>query len=225
MLHRKMTWLVLAAVALFATMAGTSLAKPTVKGTASALSVAQRADHNARAALKRANLALTTAKGSSGPAGAAGTTGPAGPKGDTGPAGPTGPLGPTGPRGLPGTNGTPGTPGKDGAPGKDATKLFVSARENGNITEQSGGVTIARTGDAGGGTAKGVYVLQFPQDVTHCVPVGTIGETTGNGLAPGQITARVDGHAVPQDTNFVDVVTYNSAGTAADLPFNLAVLC
>ena len=41
----------------------------------------------------------------------------------------------------------------------------------------------------------------------------------------GQITVRTDGHANANAANFADVVTYNSAGTPTDLPFNVAVFC
>jgi hypothetical protein len=203
-------------VALFVALGGTSFAKPSVKGSAVAVGLARKA-------LKRANLALSTAKG-------AAATG--GPKGDAGPQGPVGPQGTTGqrgPAGLPGKDGTPGTdgtPGKDGAPGKDATKLFASVRENGTILEQSGGVSVIRFGNSTGGTAKGAYGVQFPGDVTHCVPVASIGEGTGNTLPAGQATARTDGHANGSPAaSFVDVVTFDSAGAAADLPFNLVLAC
>ena len=81
---------------------------------------------------------------------------------------------------------------------------------------------MIRFGDSQGGTAKGSYGIQFPTDVTNCVAIGSIGETTGNGMAPGQITVRTDGHANANAANFADVVTYNSAGTPTDLPFNVA---
>ena len=92
-------------------------------------------------------------------------------------------------------------------------------------SNQSGGLSVIRFGDSQGGTAKGSYGIQFPTDVTNCVAIGSIGETTGNGMAPGQITVRTDGHANANAANFADVVTYNSAGTPTDLPFNVAVFC
>ena len=84
---------------------------------------------------------------------------------------------------------------------------------------------MIRFGDSQGGTAKGSYGIQFPTDVTNCVAIGSIGETAGNGMAPGQITVRTDGHANANAANFADVVTYNSAGTPTDLPFIVAVFC
>jgi len=216
----KAAWIGPIAVALFAVLGGTSLAKPSVQGSATAVGIAKKADQHARAALKRANQALTTAQSNSGPQGPAGPPGPTGPKGDTGAKGNTGDRGPAG---------APGTPGKDGAAGKDgasAAKYFIAVREDGRtIVTQSGGLSVIRFGDSQGGTAKGSYGIQFPTDVTNCVAIGSIGETTGNGMAPGQITVRTDGHANANAANFADVVTYNSAGTPTDLPFNVAVFC
>ena len=192
----KAAWIGAIAVALFAVLGGTSLAKPSVQGSATAVGIAKKADQHARVALKRANQALTTAQSNSGPQGPAGA---------------------------------PGTPGKDGAAGKDgasAAKYFIAVREDGRtIVTQSGGLSVIRFGDSQGGTAKGSYGIQFPTDVTNCVAIGSIGETTGNGMAPGQITVRTDGHANANAANFADVVTYNSAGTPTDLPFNVAVFC
>lgn len=223
MFRTKIPWLIVALAAVFVVgFGGTSLAKP-VEGKASALSVAKKADQHARSALRRANLALATARSTAGPQGQPGPTGPAGPKGDTGATGATGSRGPTGTPGTPGKPGTPGTPGKDG---KDATKLFVSVREDGRtIVEQSGNVTLQRFGDSSGGVAKGVYGVTFPQNVTHCVPVATIGETSGNGSVPGLIWARTSGHAAPGAPNTVEVNTWAITGVRTDLPFNLAVLC
>jgi hypothetical protein len=219
----KAAWIGAIAVALFAVLGGTSLAKPSVQGSATAVGIAKKADQHARAALKRANQALTTAQSNSGPQGPAGPPGPTGPKGDTGATGAKGNTGDRGPAGA------PGTPGKDGAAGKDgasAAKFFIAVREDGRtIVTQSGGLSVIRFGDSQGGTAKGSYGIQFPTDVTNCVAIGSIGETTGNGMAPGQITVRTDGHANANAANFADVVTYNSAGTPTDLPFNVAVFC
>ena len=213
----KAAWIGAIAVGLFAVLGGTSLAKPSVQGSATAVGIAKKADQHARAALKRANQALTTAQSNSGPQGPAGPPGPTGPKGDTGATGAKGNTGDRGPAGA------PGTPGKDGA---SAAKYFIAVREDGRtIVTQSGGLSVIRFGDSQGGTAKGSYGIQFPTDVTNCVAIGSIGETTGNGMAPGQITVRTDGHANANAANFADVVTYNSAGTPTDLPFNVAVFC
>jgi len=214
--RHKAAWLGVALIALFAVLGGTSLAQPTVKGSASAVGIAKKA-------LKRADLALRTVKRNAGPAGQAGAAGPPGPKGDTGPPGPKGATGTTGTRGPEGPAGPAGAPG---APGAAATKLFISVREDGRtILEQSGGISVMRFGSSSGGVAAGVYGVSFPRDVTHCVPIATVGESTGNGLPVGQITARVDGHANSAAANFVDVRTSTSAGVDADLPFNLAVFC
>jgi hypothetical protein len=109
-----------APVALLVAFGGTSLAKPTVHATASAVGLAKAANRHASAALKRANLALKTARSSSGPSGAAGPAGPAGSAGPAGPAGSAGPIGrqgQQGPKGDTGPQGTTGTTGATGPPG------------------------------------------------------------------------------------------------------------
>ena len=144
--RHKAAWLGVALIALFAVLGGTSLAQPTVKGSASAVGIARKA-------LKRADLALRTAKCNTGPQG---DTGPTGPKGTTGTRGPAGPAGPA------------GAPGADGAA---ATKLFISVREDGRtILEQSGGISVTRFGSSTGGVAAGVYGVSFPRDVTALRP-------------------------------------------------------
>ena len=97
----KAAWLAVVLVALFVALGGTSVAKPTVQGTARAVGIAKKA-------LKRANLALSTAKSNSGPEGQPGPAGPTGPKADAGAKGDTGPPGAQGARGDKGEPGTPG---------------------------------------------------------------------------------------------------------------------
>lgn len=161
----------------------------------------------------RGQMALTfNAKG---PRGA---TGPAGPAGQTGAAGAPGPKGDTGTAGKTGTPGTPGTPGTAGTSGKDAVSVFVSTVESGAIVNSSDSVTVEAQGN-------GSYIVTFPQDVSKCVPSISIGNTSGNALPAGFAAARADGPINPNDLDLVDVVTRNTAGTATNLPFNLAMSC
>lgn len=100
-------------------------------------------------------------------------------------------------------------------------RLFVSVREDGTIVHSSPGVTVSKFSIP----PNGDYNVQFPQAVTNCVPVATIGETSGNALPTGFIAARTEGTAVPLDANGVEVLTRDSAGAFANLPWNLIVAC
>jgi Collagen triple helix repeat (20 copies) len=158
----------------------------------------------------RGHVALAfNAKGVPGARGPAGTAGPAGP---AGPAGAKGAPGTKGAAGARGRQGTPGTPGKNGV------SLFVSTLESGTIVNSSGSVSVSRN-------AAGSYIVTFPQDVSKCVPEVSIGNTSGNALPAGFAAARADGVINDNDLNLVDVVTRGTAGTAADLPFNLSMSC
>ncbi len=153
----------------------------------------------------RGSVALNfNSKGVAGVAGAVGPTGPAGAPGQRGPAG------------LPGRDGQPGL---DGTPGKNAVSLFVSAKENGTIENQSGGVSVDVN-------APGVFLVDFPHQVNNCVPTATINDSSGNGTSPGFALARVS----PQNPGAADVVEVDTWSTAtgnprASIAFNLAVSC
>lgn len=129
--------------------------------------------------------------------------------------GATGPKGPAGAAGAPGSKGDTGAAG---TPGKNAVSLFVSTLESGAIVNSSGSVTVEAQGN-------GSYIVTFPQDVSGCVPSVSIGNTSGSVLPAGFAAARADGPINPNDLDLVDVVTHNTAGTATNMPFNLAMSC
>ncbi len=139
-------------------------------------------------------------------------------KGVPGATGPAGPAGQTGKAGAVGAAGTAGKAGTQGTPGKNAVSLFVSTLESGTIVNSSGSVTVSAGGN-------GSYIVTFPQDVSKCAPTISIGNTSGNTLPAGFAAARADGPINPNDLDLVDVVTHNAAGTATNLPFNLAMNC
>jgi Collagen triple helix repeat (20 copies) len=132
-----------------------------------------------------------------------------------------GPKGPTGPMGEPGAAGSPGRTGAPGDPGKSASALFVSTLETGAIVNSSGGVTVDDN-------SPGAYIVTFPQDVSECVPTANLGNTSGNVLPAGSVSARADGAIQPvnpADLDLVDVSTFNTAGTRTNEPFNLTMSC
>jgi hypothetical protein len=86
-------------------------------------------------------------------------------------------------------------------------------------------VAASDAGAATGGNAKavtrttdpGVYSVDLGQDVSACQVSATI---AGTGATPGEITA------IPgATTNLLTVNTFNSAGAAANRPFQLLVAC
>ena len=158
------------------------------------------------------------AKGVAGAAGLSGPQGAAGPQGPAGPQGLGGPQGPAGQRGLAGSNGQPGTAG---TPGKNAVSLFVSAKENGTIENQSGGVSVSVN-------APGVFLVTFPSEVADCVPTATINDSSGNGTSPAYVLARVSTDN-PGAADVVEVDTWAPSTTSApprtSFAFNLTVSC
>ena len=153
--------------------------------------------------------------------GVAGVAGPPGLGGPQGPAGPQGLAGPQGPAGQRGPAGTNGQPGAAGTPGKNAVSLFVSAKENGTIENQSGGVSVSLN-------AAGVFLVTFPQEVADCVPTATINDSSGNGTFPGYVLARVSPEN-PGAADVVEVDTWAPSTTSApprtSFAFNLTVSC
>jgi hypothetical protein len=173
----------------------------------------------ARSTCRRGSVRLNfNAKGVAGAAGPIGPQGPTGPQGPDGPQGSTGPRGLAGQRGLAGNNGQPGAPG---TPGKNAVSLFVSAKENGAIENQSGGVSVSVN-------AAGVFLVTFSQEVDDCVPTATINDNSGNGTSPGYVLARVT-QGNPGAADVVEVDTWapstTTAPTRTSFPFNLTVSC
>ncbi len=99
--------------------------------------------------------------------------------------------------------------------------LFVSAKENGTIENQSGGVSVSVN-------AAGVFLVTFPHEVDDCVPTATINDSSGNGTSPAYVLARV----APENPGAADVVEVDtwapsttSAPTRTSFAFNLTVSC
>ena len=112
--------------------------------------------------------------------------------------GQTGASGPTGPAGPPGPSG-------------------VTYRAAVN----SGAVTFRANGDAQAST-RGLneFLVGFDRPVAECVSTATLAAVEDGSPAPppGRITVARSGERVL-------VKTYNAAGSAAELPFNLIVAC
>ncbi|MEP7223955.1 MAG: hypothetical protein ABI783_03225 [Actinomycetota bacterium] len=121
------------------------------------------------------------------------------------PAGPAGPSGPTGAAGAAGPAGPAGV----------VTRLTAVANASGSLARSQGTTSAGRVG-------LGLYEVIFNQDVTGCTYVATIGNPTAGAALP-------TGHAVvvPRsgNANGVGVATFDAAGTLADRPFHLIVVC
>ena len=130
----------------------------------------------------------------------------------------SGPAGPAGAPGLPGANGAPGVngaKGDKGDPGAPATKLWAVINANG---------TVARGSGIGTGTFRedtGIYDVFFNRDVSGCAYVASLGGAAA-GTPPAGTAAATNLSGLPAG---LFVITRNSAGTNANLPFHLAVFC
>ncbi len=144
----------------------------------------------------------------------------------------TGAQGPAGPRGETGATGTAGPTGPTGPQGAAATKLFAQVQADGTVNYSSAPVSIKPAGP-------GTYLVNFGQDITHCVatvnqgavpifstPGANSGAATGYG-ARADITSGGAGKqfapGYPAE-NTIAVGTY-SGPTEADSAFQIAVLC
>jgi len=125
------------------------------------------------------------------------------------------PKGAKGDRGADGLPGAAGPSGAQGAKGDPATKLFaVVDGATGKPTVKSAGVDSNKTG-----SGSNTYAVTFPQSVSDCAPLVTVGFTgPGDG---GQATAAV---AAP-GANVVNVATFDEQGGSTPKGFAIAVFC
>jgi hypothetical protein len=136
--------------------------------------------------------------------------GPAGPAGVPGPAGAAGARGPTGPAG----------------PGSTANIRWALVKADATIVAQAGTPTITMTSHSAGN-----YILDFGGAINTKLILAS------SGFAGGDTSGRDEAVAGPcggtnegaictsgNDTNHVQVKTYNATGVQADHPFYVAVI-
>ncbi len=116
-------------------------------------------------------------------------------------------------KGASGTAGAAGPAGPSGATGPPATALWAVVAANGSKA-RDGHVTSSEK------LATGQYVVVFDRDVKSCAFVGSLG-----GTAAESVTGQISATRRSINANGVFVKTYDSAGTAADKSFHLAVFC
>jgi len=112
---------------------------------------------------------------------------------------------------LAGKQGPAGAQGPAGQPGAPATRFLAAVTAAGQLLRGN-----ASSGGSAG--AVGSYSIGFAQDISACVYTATLGSTDGSDVPPGRIT-------VSQVGGKVAVKTFDAAGNAADLPFQLIVAC
>lgn len=90
---------------------------------------------------------------------------------------------------------------------------WAEVEPNGTIYRQTNVVNVVRA-------APGVYRVQMGGNVSACTYQATIGVWIPSVPPPGQVSV-----APLPSPDGVAVLTYNSAGALADLPFHLLVVC
>ncbi len=149
-------------------------------------------------------------------------TGKTGKTGAIGATGATGAAGKEGPQGKEGLTGKEGKEGKEGAAGTPATTLFAYVQEEGTLVRGTPGTTDEKLGTIG----NEYYEVNFPTDVSKCVPEISIGDDTGNGTLPGMPLARMLSDEGSEPKSAVEVDIFNKEGTKLIAnSFNLIVIC
>jgi hypothetical protein len=116
-------------------------------------------------------------------------------------------------RGAQGPTGANGATGPSGPAGLPATALWAVIATNGT-TSRNSHVTSSEK------VATGQYVVIFDRDVKACAFVGSLG-----GVAAESVVGQISATRRSINASGVFVRTYDSAGTAADKSFHLAVFC
>jgi hypothetical protein len=130
--------------------------------------------------------------------------------------------------------GATGATGPQGVAGAPATKLYAQVKMDGTINASSPGVTSAKNG-----SSKGLYLVNFGQDITHCAAIAMQGALPVFG-EPGANTGRTRGSALVDidgpgftfsngypSADTVEVETYEgpAGSTAQYSAFYIAVFC
>jgi hypothetical protein len=123
------------------------------------------------------------------------------------------PRGPKGDRGADGLPGAAGPQGPQGTKGDAATKLFAVVGSSGEPVVRSPGVNSTKL--AGSSNR---YRVTFPQSVSGCAPVVTVGVQGGS-----------SGHASVDKPNpgatTLDIETFDAEGDDEGIGFAIAVFC
>jgi hypothetical protein len=105
-----------------------------------------------------------------------------------------------------------GQRGLPGPQGRPAAKFFAALDAGGEPVR--GNATDASHTVAG----SGAYTVGFAESVSDCVYSATLGSTDGTSVTAGRVTVTEVGGKI-------QVQTFDSAGSAADVPFHVIVAC
>jgi len=218
---------VVAYVALFCALAGTSYAAVRITGKDVVDSSLTTRDIKNGSLLKadfKAGELTAASQGGAGPQAAKGDTGSQGAKGDSGPQGPKGEPGPQGPQG---DRGEQGPKGEQGPP---AATAFGVIDANGNLVAGRGIEVVNLETRAVGGP---VYAVGFAADVTSCaieLSVVTTDKSNAYSAIPDSYAAASlildNGYPVylPNVGWGINVRLRNSTGTVQGA-FRVAAIC
>jgi hypothetical protein len=94
------------------------------------------------------------------------------------------------------------------------TILFAVVEANGALARGSAGVTSSQV-------ATGLYQVNFPQSISQCAWVTSIGGSAGIPVPPGETHSSL----APGSTTSLLQQISNSTGVLADRPFHVIVTC
>jgi len=111
---------------------------------------------------------------------------------------------------LRGAAGPQGPAGAQGSAGTPAARHFAAV--------SAAGIFLRGDATHGGREGVGSYTVGFADSISACAWTATLGTTDGTTVQAGRIT-------VNDQAGAVGVQTYDVAGAAADLPFQVIVAC
>ena len=102
------------------------------------------------------------------------------------------------------------------------TTFFATLDKDGNIEEQSGGVTSVHI-------VEGVTRLSFPTLATNCAVTATLGNPVPDSVSPSDVSREIEegtiGIAIHTPSGDISVVTRDKLGNDEDMPYYVVVGC
>lgn len=137
-------------------------------------------------------------------------------RGQRGPMGATGPTGPQGPKGDKGDPGAPGTP---------ATTLWAVVNVNGSLVRGSGVVASGLYAYPSPSPQTNRYYVTFNRSITGCAWEATQSGQSSDNVPNGQVTMTTDILGNPDTVNVFAWDASGNANTTSTGGFHLAVFC
>jgi collagen triple helix repeat protein len=189
---RSPATLVIAIVALMASLGGSAVAKRLISGKDIANNaIESRHVKDGTLQARDLNSSLRSQMSARAHKGTPGPRGPAGPKGDVGSLGPQGLQGEKGDAGATGPQGPQGPAGPAGGPGPDKSILGASVTPEGVLTQNTDATGATVKANAAN-TAREITVT-FSQELSNCTPVATpVAPGTPSGVPSSVTIDKVD---------------------------------